>query len=182
MQSILVAKWEKNGLDGWTTCWVRNWTDDCTLRVVINNLVFTQRPVTSGAPQRSVLGPVLFKVFIGDVDSGIECTVSKFADDTMLSGAADMLKGRDALWRNLHRLERWTHSNPMKFNKAKCKVLQPGWGNPKHTHRLGREWLESSPQEKKDLGVMVMNDSARAGNVHLQPRRPTVLWVASREV
>ncbi|PKU38202.1 hypothetical protein llap_11494 [Limosa lapponica baueri] len=42
----------------------------------------------------------------------------------------------------------------MKFNQAKCKVLHPGHGNPRHKYRLGGEWLESSPEEK-DLEVFM---------------------------
>jgi len=76
------------------------------------------------------LGLILFNIFFGDLDSGIEYTLSKFVDDTKLSGVADTLKGSDAIQRNCDRLERRAHVNLMKFNKAKCKVLHVGQGNP----------------------------------------------------
>ncbi|PKU46095.1 rna-directed dna polymerase from mobile element jockey- hypothetical protein [Limosa lapponica baueri] len=114
----------------------------------------TWKPLTSGVPHRSVLEPMLFNIFFEDMESGIECILGKFADDTKLCGAVDTLEGRNAIQRDLNRLERWAHANLMKFNQAKCKVLCLGHSNPRQKYRLGREWIESSPEEK-DLVVLV---------------------------
>jgi len=81
-------------------------------------------------PSGVCMGLVLFNIFISDFSSEIEFTLSKLADDTKLSGAADTPEGRDAIHKDQDKLKKWACVNLIRFNKAKCKVLHMGRGNP----------------------------------------------------
>ena len=131
---------------------MRNWLRDYTQRVVVNGSMSGWRLMMSDIPQESELRLVLFNIFISDIDSGIECTLSKFVNDTKLCGAVNMPEGLDAIQRDLDRLEQRAHVNLMRFNKAKCKVLHLGSGNPNCEYKLEDVRIRAQPCQK-NLGV-----------------------------
>ncbi|CAM5148340.1 unnamed protein product [Eretmochelys imbricata] len=113
---------KKYGLDEWTIRWIESWLGCRAQRVVINGSMSNWQPVSSGVPQGSVLGPVLFNIFINDLEDSVDCILSKFADDTKQGGEVDMLEGRDRIQRALDKFEDWAKRNLMRFNKDKCRV------------------------------------------------------------
>jgi len=108
----------------------------------------------NGVSQCSVLGPIVFNIFINDIDSGIECSLGKLAADIKLSRAVDVPEGWDAIQRDLEKLQEQAHVNLMKFNKAKCKVLHCGQGNLQYQYKMEEEPIVSRPLEK-NLGMLL---------------------------
>ncbi|KAJ7419366.1 hypothetical protein WISP_54320 [Willisornis vidua] len=134
-------------------------------------------PVTGGILQGSIFSPVLFNIFINNLDTGLEGILLKFANYSKL-GDLNSLKGREILQRDLDELERWAITSCMKLNKGKCLILHLEWGKSRCMHRMGNEMLESSAMEKnlRSPGRWQFEyDPA----VPWQPGRPTMSWGAS---
>ncbi|GAB0182872.1 mitochondrial enolase superfamily member 1 [Grus japonensis] len=145
--NILLSKLERDGFDGWTVRWMRNWLDGRIQRVAVNSLMSKWRSVMSGVPYWDKYCLIFSSM------AWIRCILSKFGDDTKLSGAVDTPEGWDAIQRDLDKLKKRPHIL-MRFSKTKHKVLQLGQDNPQYQYRLRDEGIESSPAEK-DLGVLV---------------------------
>ena len=153
----LVEKLKAHGIKGEIVTWIEEWLTDRKQRVVVNGENSEWEQVVSGVPQGSVLGPILFTVFINDLDDTIKSKISKFADDTKLIGQAGSTEETDILQEDLERLNEWAKKWQMSFNADKCKVLHIGKKNMKAQYKIDGKNI-GAVREEKDLGVMVTDD------------------------
>ncbi|CAM4586410.1 unnamed protein product [Caretta caretta] len=150
----LLVKLCKMGINRKIERWIRNWLKGRLQWVLLKGELSGCREITSGVPQGSVLGPILFNLFITNLGTKCGSVLIKFADDTKLGGIANLEKDRDILQEDLDDLVNWSNSNRMKFNSEKCKVMHLGINNKNFSYKLGTHQLEVT-EEKKDLGVLV---------------------------
>ena len=132
---LLIHKMSKYGIEGKILNWVKNWLHDRTQRVVIRGTASESFKVTSGVPQGSVLGPILFLIYINDLPTEVISPVSLFADDSKIFSKivtkAQGIKitgpnGHEVLQDDLNRIQEWAIKWKMEFNVDKCKIMHIG--------------------------------------------------------
>lgn len=153
----LLVKLRAHGIDGKVLRWIENWLCNRKQRVVINGKASTWTNVTSGVPQGSVIGPILFLVYINDIDEGLSCIISKFADDTKIANSVVSKDQAKEMQNNLDKLSNWAITWQMRFNADKCKVLHIGYRNEKTNYFMDGSQLKSTNREN-DLGVTISSN------------------------
>ena len=119
----LLAKLQHYGIDGFTQNWIQAFLSDRTQCVSVNGILSDSARVTSGVPQGSVLGPVLFLLYINDISEGIESDLRLFADDSIVYREIKSDRDHYILQRDLERLAAWAETWQMDFNVSKCYLL-----------------------------------------------------------
>ncbi|MFN9943210.1 MAG: reverse transcriptase domain-containing protein, partial [bacterium] len=139
-----MQKLRAHGVQGNVLRWIRNWLTGRRQRVVLNGKCSDWTDVLSGVPQGSVLGPILFLIFINDLDAATSVirVMKKFADDTKLGHTVNSDVERGELQEALDKLCRWADLWGMEFNVKKCKVMHVGHNNQRYQYTMGGEVLE----------------------------------------
>ena len=153
----LLLKLKAHGIGDSITDWIEQWLTDRRQRVVVDGEVSNWKSVLSGVPQGSVLGPILFLIYINDLDESITSNVLKFADDTKLFRKVNTDGDKQHLQNDLDRLVKWSEKWQMLFNFGKCKCLHTGHGNLNVNYKMGATVLGTTVKEK-DLGVTISAD------------------------
>ena len=148
----LILKLKSHGMGNSIINWIEQWLTDRRQRVVVDGEVSSWKSVLSGVPQGSVLGPILFLVYINDLEEGVIGKILKFADDTKLFSKTKEIGDKQNLQDDIDKLVKWSEKWQMLFNFGKCKCLHIGPENTSMTYEMGGTILSTTVKEK-DLGV-----------------------------
>ena len=126
-------------------------------RVCINQTHSDWTPVTSGVPQFSVLGPLLYLIFVNDLDNNIISKISKFTDNNKFCHKARYPDDIIELQEDINKLKDWANKWQMKFNVDKCAVMHIGHNNINGNHTITNQQLPVTEQQR-DLGIIITKD------------------------
>ena len=144
----LLLKLKAHGIGNGMINWIEKWLIDRRQRVVVDGEVSNWKSVLSGVPQGSVLGPILFLIYINDLDYDITSNVLKFAHDTKVFKKIKSYADRQVLQDDLNQLTSWPEKWQMLFNFGKCKCLHTGHGNEVAQYTMGGTVLKTTLKEK----------------------------------
>ena len=178
----LLIKLKYHGMGESVVNWVRDWLSGRKQRVVVEGEESSWRPVISGVPQRSVLGPILFLIYINDLENEIWSNILKFADDTKMFRRVESQEDRHQLQSDLNKLVKWAEKWQMLFNKDKCKCLHIGQANAKKNYLMNKTVLLSTEREK-DVGVVLSSDMKVSEQCSIAARKGTqILGLIRRNI
>ena len=155
----LIGKLKTYGISTVLQNWITSFLSDRLQKVTVNGSDSAWFPVTSGIPQGSVLGPILFVIFINDLPDLVESDAFLFADDTKVYKIVTCLSDRKYLQRDLDRLDDWSKQWLILYNTSKCKHMHIGREIPDSSdmaYKLNGQELETVTEEK-DIGVFIDN-------------------------
>ena len=152
------------GINGNLLNWIESFLTNRRQRVKINRSYSHWSKVKSGVPQGSVLGPILFILYINDLPNTIKASCRIFADDTKLIQAIKTKEDSERLQKDLNSLAEWSDTWKLQFNPAKCHVLHIGKKNIDSTYTMNGEELVTVTEEK-DLGCIISNDLKQSANI-----------------
>ena len=166
----LLYKLEKVGIQGDLLQWIASFLSERKQKVVIGNSYSNWCKIWSGVPQGSVLGPLLFIIFINDLPEAIRSSCSIFADDTKILKSINSMEDADSLQEDLIAMEEWSKLWKLTFNPTKCHVLHIGKKNPQYMYHLDNYLLPEVTSEK-DLGIIINHDLMAEENVLHQVKK-----------
>jgi ribonuclease P/MRP protein subunit RPP40 len=153
----LMKKLEAYGIQGMLWCWVEDFLRNRRQKVTVNGASSDWLKVHSGIPQGSVLGPLLFVLYINDMPDVLENMAMMFADDSKVYAEVANLEDQQKLQRDVDSLMAWSEKWQLRFNVDKCKVVHYGRRNPCYPYEMSKEGaaqLLAEDTEEKDLGVL----------------------------
>jgi hypothetical protein len=153
----LISKLKAYGIKGKLLGWISDFLSGRSQRVVVNGSLSSWASIFSGIPQGSVLGPILFVIFINDLPDVVNSSIKIFADDTKLFRALSSSEDEVILQQDLDSLMAWSQKWQLGFNRSKCEVLHLGRVNHRLDYQMGDSMLNTTSCVK-DLGVFIDED------------------------